>query len=146
LANKRKPAAFNMIPVSPADVIGRKIVGIRQCWKMNPDEGLDFAWSYLLLDSGLVIALRFETIAAETMAMESEPIVHRSLPHVYGQKIEQALLAPDRPGVYHDTPYLALANGWLVSDVPVAPHGVDGVGVLFFEPNELDTSDFRSLW
>jgi hypothetical protein len=94
-----------MVPITSHDVIGRSWVEIFQSWRMNPEEGLDFAWSYMPLDNGPIIALRFESIVAESMPADALRIVHASLLHVYGQRIERALLAPTQSDWYHETKY-----------------------------------------
>ena len=141
------PPSSHIRSLEPGEVIGRTLVEIRQLWSMCPEEGFDYAWSYCLLDSGLTIALRFECIVASEVPTDAEPIAHRSLNQVYRQPIESAWLASeDCDWVDSHSPYLELRNGWVITDVAVAPHGLGGVGIMFFEPGELDFTKFRKLW
>lgn len=141
------PPSSNIRYVDRNEAIGQRLIEIRQLWSMCPGEGFDYAWSYRLLDSGLIIALRYECIVVDELPLNAEPIVHRSLDHIYGQLIESAWLAPeDCEWVDERIPYLMFRNGWAISDAAVAPHGLGAVGVSFFEPGELDFTKFQSLW
>jgi hypothetical protein len=134
--------------LQPTDVIGRVLYEITQKFQMD-DDGVDFAWSYYHLDSGVVLSLRGNGYGGSYLTIPSpdaSPIEHPLLDRVCNQRIVAVLREPPNSDVYQEAPYLILENGYVVSDVFAVPNGVLGAGVLILEPNEIDLSKLVPLW
>jgi hypothetical protein len=129
-----------------ADIVGQKLREIRQSGETNQD-GLDWAESFFCLDSGVVFSLPLESansLCAEELPPDAEPIMHPHLSHILGQRIADVLRPPE--DVHFESLCLLMENGHLVCDVVGAPRGTGGAGVFIYSPGEIDMAKFRSIW
>jgi hypothetical protein len=122
------------------DVVGRTIVSIVQEVIINDEKGMDWAYTFYELDSGVVFCLPFQDagrLSAENPTEGTEPI---ELESVLGEQIVDVLRDGPESETCMDSPYLVLGNGFLVTDVMGAPHGLGAVGVYVYAPDEIERS------
>ncbi len=121
------------------DIFGRKIASIRQKLTIN-DRGLDYAYSFFVLDSGVSFCLPFDDAGefwAEAAPEDAEPLDDSQLSDIFGKEIVDVLREGPDSDIYHESPYLLLSNGYLITDVLGEYHGVNGVGVFIYRPEEV---------
>src|SRR5687768_3001227 len=107
------------------DIVGRKLVGIRQVFKMN-DNGLDWAHTFYALDSGASFCLTLQGgggFCVETTPADAKPLDGPQLGLVLGQRIAHVLEDGAEVCSGFDYPYLVLENGYAVTDVLADYHG-----------------------
>jgi hypothetical protein len=134
--------------LSQNEVIGRVLKEIWQVGTLN-DNGLDWATTYFLLDSGVSFCLPWEGangLAVEPIPSNAEPLTDARLDQVIGNRIAALLRARPDSEVPSESLYLLLENGFLVSDVIGGWHGTAGVGVFIRHPDEFDGKQFETLW
>ena len=100
-------------------------------------------FSFFRLCSGATFCLPFEDaggFCVELPSDDAEPIEHEDLKHVLGQRITHVLRDGPESDLCHDSPYLILENGFVVTDVMGAPHGTGSAGVYVYRSEEVDLS------
>jgi hypothetical protein len=131
------------------DVIGRRIVSIVQSGTMNDAKGMDWAYTFFYLDSGAVFCLPCEDAGGFLVELPpdgSQPLEDPQFDFVLGQQIVQVLRDGPETQICEDSPCLVLENGFLVTDVMGAPHGLGAVGVYLYEPDEVDISKMTDFF
>jgi hypothetical protein len=131
------------------DVIGHRLVDIRQRATWN-DNGLDWAWTYYVLDSGVTFFLPADWVdvfVLEPVPSDAGPLGDNPvLDNVYNKEIVEVLRWQRDCGAWPDSTYLLLEDGYLVTDVLAERHGLGAAGVHVFGPGEIDTAGFRPFW
>ena len=124
------------------DVIGRKLVDIVQSGSIN-DDGMDWVYTFFRLDSGATFCLPCENAGGfltEEPKPDSTSQDHPKVQSVLGQQIVAVLRQGPEGDSFHDSPYLVMENGYVVTDVMGDYHGTGYAGCHVYSPNEINTS------
>ena len=104
--------------------------------------GMDWVYTFFRLDSGAVFALPLvgcNRFLFETPRPECREQNCLDLQPILGRTIENVLQdGPDSENG-HDSPYLLMDNGYLVTDVMGYPSGCGYAGLHIYAPGEIDT-------
>lgn len=124
-------------------IIGRAIQEVRSYAAIEDD--CDVVHVYYVLDNGVSFRL---PLAGGDFKMETpcpDAGVVR-LPQVAGRRIEAALCAVEDGEPIPDSVCLLLDDGSLLTDVPVAPHGVGWAGLHLVKTEDVSHDSLRDFW
>ncbi len=124
------------------DVIGRKLVDVVQSASINED-GLDRVYTFFRLDSGATFCLPFDDAGgflAEEPRSDSVSLDHPDVKSILGQRVAAVLRQRPDADFYHDSPYLVMENGYVVTDVMGDYHGTGYAGLHVYPPGNIDPS------
>jgi len=102
--------------LKPSDVLGQTLIEITQKYERR-DGGVDFAWNFYRLGSGLIVTLGFSVEDGDPMIDEAVPLEASSaLENVYGHQIVSVWI--DEPEFEEDVSYsLMMENGYIVMEI-----------------------------
>lgn len=124
------------------DVVGRTLVEILQTPLVTERE-IDWVYTFFRLDSGASFCLPFDDagrFCVEEPSAECTPQDYPDLRPVLGQRVTAVLRRGPDSGICHDSPYLIMENGYVITDVMGDYHGLASAGVYVYAPSEIDTS------
>jgi hypothetical protein len=124
------------------DIIGRRLVDIVQSSSID-DDGMDWVYTVFRLDSGATFFLPRDDVGrflAEEPPLDSTSLDHPDVRPVLGQRIRSVLRQGPDADFYHDSPYLVMENGYVVTDVMGDYHGMGYAGLHVYAPTDIDTS------
>ena len=124
------------------DVLGRRLVAIVQSDSLN-QVGMDWVYTFFRLDSGATFCLPCEDAAGfvtEEPKPASTSLDHPDIKPVIRQRIMTVLRRGPEADHDHDSPYLVMENGYVVTDVMGDYHGTASAGLYIYPPTEIDTS------
>jgi hypothetical protein len=127
---------------NPGDVIGQLLVGIDQCFEQSKS-GIDFAWNFYRLGSGLVLTLGFDDGDNDTQYKRAVPIGADRLKNVINHRIESAWQLPEDPDF--SAYALRMENGLYLVELYYAMEGTGPPGVCVLEQDKL-TWELTRLW
>lgn len=123
-----------------ADIIGRKLIAVLQS-QTTVKYDLEWVYTYYRLDSGVAFLLGLDELGS-FLAEEPPPdCTSQDAPEfqpLIGRTIVDVLRQPPGSRSFHDSPYLVLENGYLVTDVLGYPIGCGYAGLHIYAPGEID--------
>jgi len=134
-------------PLKREDLVGHWLVEISETFESA--EVCNLVCTFYRLDSGVVFTLPgpwVDEIVAEEPPADATPIKPSSLESVLGQEIVEIYRAAPEANLPDDSPYLALQNGYILTDVMGLPKGIPGMGLWVYPPGEIDMADLLPFW
>lgn len=140
------PMTFSSFPegshLGRNEVFGRTLVEILQSPLVTEKE-IDWVYTFFRLDSGAAFCLPLDdagSFGVEEPPPNCEPQDYPELKPVLGQRITAVPRLGPNAGFCHDSPYLVLENGYVVTDEMGDYHGLAAAGLYVYAPSEIDTS------
>lgn len=127
-------------------VVGQRLVAILQSGLIVED-GMEWVYTYFRLDNGAVFALPIEDAGgflAEAPRPECSRQDYPELTPVLGQRIVSVLRDGPDSDVCHDSPYLIMENGYIVTDVMGYPAGPGYAGLDVYAPGVAREAGLRA--
>lgn len=122
------------------ELLGRSIVDIQVKLIQEP-YGLDISASYLMLDNGLVVEIPWKDIELDyEVGVEEMPAKTESVKKLLKDKSKLLLNQPITGLIFYayaeeihfEKAFIELNNGYVISEITVAPHGTGHAGLWFF--------------
>ncbi|MDO1448245.1 hypothetical protein Q0590_18365 [Rhodocytophaga aerolata] len=130
------------------ELIDRSIIDIRVNHVME-QYGLDTSDSYLILDNGLVVCIPLSDLEPELEVEVGEvPVEAESIRKLLKKNFRCLLNQPItdiicfREEIRFDKAFIELANGYLISEIPIAPNGTGDAGLWYFESIRVIEAEF----
>jgi hypothetical protein len=121
------------------ELLGRCITDI-QVKQLEEPYGLDIASSYLKLDNGLVSEIPWKEVKPNyEVGIEEIPAKAESVKKLLKDKSKPLLNQPITDLIYYqeeirfEKAFIELANGYVISEITIAPNGTGSAGLWYFE-------------
>lgn len=121
------------------ELLGKRIRDIRVKQIQEP-YGLDISASYLMLDNECVVDIPWkETDLEDEIEVEEIPTKAESITKLLKNKGRPILnqfitdILYFEEDIQFEKAFIELANGYLISEITIAPHGTGAAGLWYFE-------------